>query len=72
VANFTFSSDKLTWGAARVACKKLGMDLATVETEMEHKCIFDRLELMGSSLLLLSNAVFFCYLLKLCVEFAYY
>jgi len=49
--NITFSTDKLSWGDARAACKKKGMDLAVLETEKENICVTDRLELLGNYLI---------------------
>jgi len=46
-SNYSISTDKKTWGEARAACKKLGMDLTSLETVKEFQCVRDRIELAG-------------------------
>jgi len=47
VENFTISTDTKSWADARAACKKLGMDLASLETVKEFNCVKDKIELAG-------------------------
>jgi len=50
VEKFTVSTDKQTWKGARDECKKLGMDLASLETFKEFQCAADKIALAGKNL----------------------
>jgi hypothetical protein len=45
--NYSVSTDSQKWGKARVECKKLGMDLVSIETEEENTCIKEKIQLAG-------------------------
>jgi hypothetical protein len=46
-ATYTVSTDTLSWGAARAACKKQSADLVSIETEQENKCVKEKIQLAG-------------------------
>jgi hypothetical protein len=48
-SKYSVSTDLQNWGQARVACKKLGMDLVTIETEEENTCVKEKIQLAGET-----------------------
>jgi hypothetical protein len=46
-SNYSVSTDSKSWGQAKVACKKLGMALASIETEEANNCIKEKIEFAG-------------------------
>jgi hypothetical protein len=47
IFNAYFCTPKLPWAKARIKCKDMGMDLVSLETEEENKCVISRLKASG-------------------------
>lgn len=50
-STYTVSTDTLNWGAARAACKKQSADLVSIETEQENKCVKEKIQLAGATII---------------------
>ncbi|XP_059474426.1 macrophage mannose receptor 1-like isoform X2 [Neocloeon triangulifer] len=48
-SKYNVSSDTQTWGGARAACKKLGGDLVSIDSEKENNCVQDKIDLAGKT-----------------------
>ncbi|XP_059468847.1 macrophage mannose receptor 1-like [Neocloeon triangulifer] len=48
-SKYNVSSDTKTWGGARAACKTLGGDLVSIDSEMENYCVLDNIEQAGKN-----------------------